>query len=172
MFNENIVKFLPPSRSKNQFALFTKFLGDSRLYGGGFDISKAIRYVLGSVKTPYTIFILVSDFIRTRKDSLDSLKLMGTRFESLAVIIRDRLDEELPGGDYQFSVQDPYSGKQMILDPGIARDRYRKNVLKQKAVIMDMLKKSSIDSLELITDKSFVIAVSSFLKGRSVGSRV
>ncbi len=172
MFSDDVVKILRPARTKNQFALFTKFLGDSSLYGGGFDINKAVNHILHTVKSPYTVFILVSDFIRTKKESLGSLKMMGTRFETLAVMIRDRLDEDLPESNYQFAVQDPYSGKQMILDPDLARDRYRKNVLKQKLLIRDMCRKSRIDLLELITDKSFVIAVSSFLRGRSMGSRI
>ncbi len=172
MFSDEVVKILRPARTKNQFALFTKFLGDSSLYGGGFDINKAISHVLQTVKSPYTIFILVSDFIRTKKKSLDDLRLMGSRFESLAVMIRDRFDEDLPDEGYQLAVQDPYSGKQMILDPGIAREKYRKNVIKQKLLIRDMMRKSRIDLLELITDKSFVISVSSFLRGRSMGSRI
>ncbi len=36
MFSDKVVKFLRPARTKNQFALFSKFLGDSSLYGGGF----------------------------------------------------------------------------------------------------------------------------------------
>ena len=147
-------------------------MGDSEFYGGGFDIEKAIKFILGNVKSPYTVFILVSDFIRTREENLDSLKLMGTRFESVAVMIRDPLDENLPDSDCQFAVQDPYSGKQMILDPGIARDRYRANVLRQKGMISYMCRRSRVDLLELITDKSFVVEVSSFLKKRAVGSRV
>ena len=128
--------------------------------------------MLHTIKSPYTVFILVSDFIRTKKEDLDSLRLMGTRFETLSVMVRDRLDEDLPDSGYQLAVQDPYSGKQMILDPSIARERYRKNVLKQKAMIRDMMRKSRIDLLELISDKSFTIAVSSFLRKRAMGARI
>lgn len=171
MFSDDVVKVLHPVNSKNQFALFTKFLSDSSFYGGGFDLQKAIDYVLRTVKSDYTIFILVSDFIRTKKNNLRDLRLMGSRFESIAVIVRDQLDENLPKTKYQFSVQDPYSGKQMILDPEIAAERYRKSVLRQKGLLKDMFKRSKIDVLELMTDKDFAIPVSCFLKGRSMGGR-
>ena len=171
MFSDDVVKVLYPSASKNQFALFTKFLSDSSFYGGGFDLNKAIDYVLRTVKSSYTVFILVSDFIRVRKDNLRSLRLMGSRFETLAVMIRDQLDENLPKMGYQFSVQDPYSGKQMILDPEIAAERYRKNVIRQKGLVMDMLKRSRVDFLGLMTDKSFAIPLSGFLRGRAMGGR-
>jgi hypothetical protein len=49
---------------------------------------------------------------------------------------------------------------------------YRKNVVRQKAAIKEMLKRSRIDLLELPTDKGFTIPVSGFLKGRALGGRV
>ena len=172
MFSGDVVKVLHPSSSKNQFALFTKFLSDSSFYGGGFDLNKSIDYALRAVKSPYTVFILVSDFIRTKKDNLRSLRLIGSRFETLAVMVRDQMDENLPKTKYQFSIQDPYSGKQMILDPEIAAERYRKNVIKQKGLVKEMLKRSRIDLLELMTDKSFSVPLSTFLRGRDGGVRI
>jgi len=172
MFNGEVAKVLHPSSSKNQFALLTKFLADTSFYGGGFDLNKAIDYVLKTVKSSYTVFILVSDFIRVRKDNLRNLRLMGSRFETLAVMVRDQLDENLPKTSYQFSVQDPYSGRQMILDPEIAAERYRKSVIRQKGLVMDMLKRSRVDFLGLMTDKSFAIPLSGFLRGRAMGARL
>jgi len=172
MFSDKVVKILRPLASKNQFALFTKFLSDSSFYGKGFDLNKAIEYVLKTVKSSYTVFILVSDFINTKKDSLRSLRLMGSRFETFAIMIRDQLDENLPKTSYQFSVQDPYSGRQMILDPEIAAERYRKNVIRQKGLVKEMLKRSRIDLLELMSDKGFAMPLSNFLRDRAMGVRV
>ena len=171
MFSNDVVKVLHPSGSKNQFALFTKFLSDANFYGGGFNLNKAIDYVLRTVKSSYTVFILVSDFINTRKDNLRSLRLIGSRFETFAVMVRDQVDENLPKTKYQFAVQDPYSGRQMILDPEIAAERYRKNAMKQRGLVKDMFKRSRIDFLGLMTDKGFAIPLSSFLRGRAMGAR-
>ena len=172
MFSDDIVKILHPSRSKNQFALFTEFLSDPNLYGGGFDLSKAIENALKITKSPYTVFIMVSDFIRTRKNSARSFRLIGSKFETLAVMVRDRMDENLPNTKYQFSVQDPYSGRQMILDPGIVAEKYKQNAIKQKEMMKELFKKARIDLLELVTDKEFSIPVSTFLKRRAGGGRV
>jgi hypothetical protein len=98
--------------------------------------------------------------------------LIGSKFEALAVMIRDKFDENLPKTGQQFSIQDPYSGRQMILDPSIAADVYRKNVVRQKGAVKEMLKHSRIDLLELPTEKGFTIPVSGFLKGRALGGRV
>jgi uncharacterized protein (DUF58 family) len=172
MFNDDVVKMLHASSNKNQFALFAKFLSDSSLYGGGFDLDKAIDHVLRRISSAYTVFILVSDFIKTRKSSSMSFRLIGSKFEALAVMVRDKFDENLPKTGQQFSIQDPYSGRQMILDPAIAAEMYRKNVVRQKGAVKEMLKRSRIDLLELPTEKGFTIPVSGFLKGRALGGRV
>lgn len=172
MFSDKVVKILRPSSGKNQFALFTRALSDSSLYGGGFDIDKAIDFSLRNINTPYTIFILVSDFIKTKKSNLRDLKLIGNRFETLAVVIRDRLDENLPRTKFQFSIQDPYSGRQMILDPEIASERFRQSAIRQKNLVFQMFKDSNIDHIELKTDENFSVPLSSFLRGRSKGARV
>ena len=172
MFSDKVVKVLHPSSGKNQFALFAKFLSDSSLYGGGFDFDKAVEHVTRRVSSDYTVFILVSDFIKTRKSSLKGLRLIGSKFETVAVMIRDKFDENLPETGQQFSIQDPYSGRQMILDPSIAAEVYRKNVVRQKGLIKEMLKRSRVDLLELQTDKGFTMPVSGFLRGRALGGRV
>ena len=172
MFSDDVVKILRPSRGKNQFALFMKFLSDSSFYGGGFDLNKGIEHVLRMSNSPYTVFILVSDFIKIKKNSARELRLIGSKFETLAVMIRDPLDENLPKTKYQFSVQDPYSGRQMILDPDIAAKRYRKNVVRQKEMMKEIFKHSRIDLLELVTDKGPVIPFSTFLKQRARGDRM
>jgi uncharacterized protein (DUF58 family) len=169
MFNDDVVKVLHPSSSKNQFALFTKLLADSEYYGGGFDLSKTIDTVLRTIKSSYTVFILVSDFIRTRKDIIRSFKLIGSRFETMAIMVRDPIDERLPDSSYQLSIQDPYSGRQMVLDPAIAGEKYRLSAAHQKAALREMFKKSQIDVIELDSSKSFIIPVSSFLKARAAG---
>jgi len=169
MFNEDVVKILHPSSSKNQFALFTKLLSDSSNYGGGFDLNRTMDTVLRTIKSSYTVFILVSDFVRTQKSAFKNLRLMGSRFETMAIMVRDPIDDALPNVSYQMSIQDPFSGRQMVLDPSLAAEKYKMSVLRQKAGLRDMFKKSQIDVLELDSSKSFIIPVSSFLRARAAG---
>ena len=172
MFSDDIVKILHPSNSKNQFAIFMKFLSDPSLYGGGFNLDKAMDNVLRTVNSSYTTFILVSDFIRTRKDIERRFMMIGSKFETIAIMIRDKMDENLPETNYQIAVQDPYTGKQIILDPDIAAEKFRISSLKHKGMLKDLFRKSKIDLLELNVEKSFAIPISSFLKNRAKGGRI
>lgn len=172
MFNDGPVKTLYPSNSKNQFLLFTKFLSDPRYYGGGFNLEKTIKEVLKFTKSTYTIFIIISDFINLKNDDEKIVKLLGSRFETMAIMIRDPFDDSLDKIPFQISIQDPHSKRQMTLDPGITTKKYEKGVAKQKEFIREIFKKSKIDLLELNTREKFVPHIVKFLKERSRGGRI
>jgi uncharacterized protein (DUF58 family) len=171
MFNNRVVKVLHPSNSKNQFSLFSKFLSDSSFYGGDFDFDSPIKHLLDTIGSARAFVVLISDFIKFKKASNKFLRLLGSRFETVALIIRDPMDERLPETGYQFSVQDPYSGRQVILDPAAAAEKFREMSLKQKAAMKELFKLSKIDFLELDSSKPFVFPVSIFLKSRATGRR-
>ncbi|MFA5061258.1 MAG: DUF58 domain-containing protein [Candidatus Pacearchaeota archaeon] len=172
MFNDGPKKILYPSNSKNQFLLFTKFLSDPKYYGGGFNLEKTIMEVLKFTKSAYTIFIVISDFINLKKEDETIIKILGSRFETMAIMIRDSLDESLDDLPFQISIQDPHSKRQMTLDPSITTKKYEESVAKQKELIRDIFKRSKTDLLELNIQEKFVPPTVKFLKGRSRGGRV
>lgn len=172
MFNEGPKKILYPSNSKNQFLLFTKFLSDSKYYGGGFNLEETIKEVLKFTKSDYTIFIIISDFINLKKEDEKIIKLLGSRFETIAIMIRDPMDDSLEKIPFQISIQDPYSKRQMTLDPDITKKEYEKSVAKQKEFVKEIFRKSKVDLLELSTRENFVSRTVSFLKERSRGGRI
>jgi|TARA_B100001971_G_C18257982_1_gene583928 uncharacterized protein (DUF58 family) len=172
MFSDKIVKTIHPSNSKNQFAIFMRSLSDPSLYGGGFNLDRAMDSALRTINSPYTTFILVSDFIRTRKDLDRRFMMVGSKFETIAIMIRDKMDENLPKINCQIAVQDPYTGKQVILDPSIAEEKFKLSSLKHKGMLKDLFRRSKIDLLELSVEKSFTLPISSFLKNRTKGGRI
>ncbi len=172
MFNENIIKIFRPSSNRNQFALFKKFLSEPSFYGGNFNIENAIKDILKIVKAEYTIFILISDFINLKKSDEQSLVLLGSKFETIAIMIRDPLDESLPNIPFQFSIQDPQSKRQMILDPTITQKKYKESVIEQKNLVKNIFEKSQIDFIEITTDKSFVNPLISFFNTRVKRRRI
>jgi uncharacterized protein (DUF58 family) len=171
MFNDKISKVLHPANGKNQFLIFTKFLSDTNLYGGGSNLNNAIEFTLKNIKTTHNVFVIVSDFLSIGKNIERNIFLLGSRFETMAIMLHDPFDENLPNTSIQFSIQDPNSSEQMILDPAIARERYRNAVIHHKNFIKEILKKSHIDFLELTSDKSFVIPLVTFLKNRALSRR-
>ncbi len=172
LFNNEIVKFVPPANGKKHFFMISQILSDSKFYGGDFSMDTPLDYVLKMVKTDYTIFIIVSDFIKMHKTVEMKLKMLSAKFETLAIMVRDPLDESLPLTNVQLSVSDPYSNRQIIIDPKIAYVQYKKSVMEQKKRLKELFIRTGVDLLELNTEKDFYLSLALFLKKRSVGERI
>ncbi len=172
MANNDVVKFLSASKGKNQFFLIKDFLSDSNYYNGEFDLRKAIDFSLDTIKSDYTVFIIVSDFIGLKRNTVKGLKFIGNRFETIAIMSRDEMDNKLPNFSHQLAVIDPVSGRSIVLDPKSVQKTYSKIVDYQKKKIKKILFDSNIDLLELDSNKSFFMPVSHFLRSRSRGDRI
>lgn len=169
LFSDKVIKFIPPSKTKNQFYLFLKYLSEGDFYGGKISFLSAIDYVLKNITSRSSVVILVSDFINLESGLEKQLRLLGTKFESFALMIRDPLDSSLPKVKGQIVLQDPYSNQQITIDPSLAAEIYKQNAAKQKSFVKQLLKTSGIDLLELETETSFVLPMVSFLNARARG---
>ncbi len=169
LFNKEIVKFIPPTNSKKQFGLIIRELENFNNYGGDFKIRDVINYLLKVIKNDYSIVFLVSDFIHLDKGLERELKLLSSRFETVGIMVRDILDEELPKVKEQLILQDPYSNRQILVDPVIAGEKYKQIALKQKRIVQELFKDSNIDLLDLKTNESPVIPMVRFLSQRAKG---
>lgn len=166
MFNDKDVKFLKPFKGKKQFYAFSKYLSETEWYGGNFNFKKMIDSVLLKVKSPFSVVIFVSDFIHLNNECEKNLHLLSSRFETIAIMVRDILDENLENLPQQLIIQHPFLQKQIIVDPETTAKKYREYALEQKKFVEKIFFKANIDLLQLHTDKSFVIPLVSFLKSR------
>ncbi|MFH1711546.1 MAG: DUF58 domain-containing protein [Nanoarchaeota archaeon] len=167
MFSDKLRKFIRPSKSRYQFSLLAESLSDASLYGGGFDMGSAIETSLKNIKAESPVVFLVSDFINIRKGFEKNLKLMSTRFETVALMIRDSFDDQLPNVNYQMSIQDPETGRQILVDPSTVAKKYQHLALNQKNAVKEIFKNTGVDLLELHTNEPFVIPLASFLRSRA-----
>ena len=171
MFSDNIVKFLRPSKSKNQFALFAKFLSDSSLYGGKSNLREVIDELLEREVNSSSVLVFISDFIGVNTGVERELRLISSKFETMSLMVRDPLDNEFPMTDTQLILEDPRTGRQMVVDTSVISEQYKEIVSEQKRKTKNLFKNNGIDLLELNTSQNFVMPVVSFLKSRSGGIR-
>lgn len=169
LFNKEVIRFIPPSNSKKQFGLIIRELENFNNYGGDFKIRDVINYLLKVIKNDYSIVFLVSDFIHLDKGLERELKLLSSRFETVGIMIRDILDEELPKVKEQLILQDPYSNRQILVDPVVAGEKYKQIALKQKNIVKQLFKDSNIDLLDLKANESPVLPLVKFLSQRAKG---
>lgn len=172
MLNDDVVKFVEAKKGKKQFELIQEVLKDSKHYHGSFNLKKAIDRVLDTIKSEYTIFIIISDFLDLKKDVIKKMKFLGNKFETIAIMSRDKLDNEIPNFGQQVALTDPISGKTLIIDPKSIDKMYKKIVDAHKKRLKQVFFDSNIDLLELNINESFFLPVAQFLRSRSKGERI
>jgi uncharacterized protein (DUF58 family) len=172
LYNHDVVSYVEPSQGKKHFFQLIEVLSDPKNYGGSYAIQKPLEFILNTVNFEYSVFILVSDFIKTRLNAERVLGMLSHRYETIAVMVRDPLDEALPDTKHQFVISDPYSERQIIVDPELAGEEYKRVVQENKNKVLDVFKKVNIDVLQLNTGTEFYMPVASFLRGRSGNQRV
>jgi uncharacterized protein (DUF58 family) len=172
LYNDDVVKYIPPGLGKKHFFLLLNTLLNSENYGGLFSIDKPSDFLLNLIKSNYNLFILVSDFIGFSKKSETTLKKLSANSETIAVLMRDPLDETLPKNCPQLMISDPYSDKQILVDTDLAREIYEESVLKQKNRLKSIFLRSNIDSIDLNICDDFYLPFFNFLKSRTHENRI
>jgi uncharacterized protein (DUF58 family) len=170
MFNEKIVKHIPPNMGVKQYFVITKALSDPKLYDGKIDFIKSIKQISSSLKRG-TILIIVSDFIGFKGEWKEYLKSISSKFEIIGMMVRDPRDYEIPPGVGQIVLSDPYSDKEILIDTEEIKERYEEEVKKQVKEIKKTFVESKSDFLELRTDRPFLYELVRFFLMRKKKAR-
>jgi len=166
-FGETIKEFVPPTFGKTHFVRFMNSLTSASTYGGDSRLENALNFVLNYVDKSVASIILVSDFIKINDKVKNKLGLVANTFETMALIIRDPMDKNLPDIHAELVLEDPSSHERILINPSLAKKNYEKFVLEQEISLMKNFLDLNIDVLELTTDKPFVANLATFIKQRA-----
>jgi len=172
MFTDKVVKYLGPGKSENHFYIMLRQLLTPEFYGGQYNLSNALNFVMNTTAERSLAFI-VSDFIGLEKGWDSAIKQASGKFDGVAVMVRDPRDQRLPPDVGQVVIADPFSDREMLIDCNDKEGRmeYESYSKKEEEKIKDTLKNARWDMLEVTTDKSFVIPLIEFLKRREIAFR-
>lgn len=134
MFCDGLRSYLPPSYGMIQYRKILRELVNPENYDGPGDLGTAMGVCMQRLK-PNTILILITDFLQIDEGWEKPLKVASRKFEIIPLIIRDPRDEEMPEGVGQITVENPYTGEQVLIDAGSIREKYSqmsKELLEQK----------------------------------------
>lgn len=165
LFNDKIVKAIPPKTGKRQYFVMNHILTNPRLYGGNFDLSATLEYITGYLKRN-TLLVIVSDFIGLKQGWNELFEIASQKFEIIGVMIEDPLDITMPTNVGQIIIQDPFSNKELLIDPDTIREEYERNAKNKKERIREIFSKTGSDLLELRTDQDFVTPIIRFFEKR------
>ncbi len=165
MFTDEVKKFLPPKLGKRQYYIILKALSNPRNYDGNFDFSKAM-VLLSSTLRKGSVVVLISDFIGLKPDWQKNLDILSKKFDVVGIMIRDPLDNELPGKVGPIVISDPYSDEEILFDPEKIRDKYAKLTEAEREYIKSEFMKRKCSFFELETTQHFESKIPLFFKKR------
>jgi uncharacterized protein (DUF58 family) len=166
VYNENIKDVILPRRGNTHFQYFAEVLSDSSTYGGRSHIESALDFLADYVDASVKGVVFMSDFTRMPQEIQNRLDMIGRKFETFAIMVKDPLDRELPDVNAEVAVEDPATGQQIIVNPHIAKDFYAKYTKAEDERVSGMFKHAGIDLLSLSTDKPFASMLANFLSER------
>lgn len=153
-----------------QFYFFAKDLRNTKLYGGNSDLKKVLKILTPHLKKVSAVFI-ISDFINIDEECAKIFKEFALKYETIGIMVRDRVDVQLPNLNREVIVEDIYTGEQRLINPGLIRHQYERNAIEQKNKIEKIFKVAGADLLTLYTDKDFITPLVNFLTSRVKGRR-
>ncbi|MFP4424004.1 MAG: DUF58 domain-containing protein [Candidatus Woesearchaeota archaeon] len=156
-FNDDVLNNINPNVGSAQYYKIVHELTNTQNYGGGFNLTKALRKTTLILRKQRAMIILVSDFLGLTDTAWeDYVKSISTRFDLLPIMIKDPVDMTLPEHKGELIIEDPYSREQIMVNPTSMKEEYEKNARQQENKIIQTFKKYNVEVLKLKTDKPFM----------------
>jgi hypothetical protein len=114
----------------------------------------------------HSILMIVSDFIGFTEADKRFLRTASRKYDTVALIVRDPRDNELPQGLNLVTVCDPYTERQMVVDVDKIREEFAENVAKEISELQVFFRQNRINHVFLDTSKPFIAPVIKFFKER------
>ncbi|MBI2449271.1 DUF58 domain-containing protein [Candidatus Pacearchaeota archaeon] len=166
LFSDGIKRFIPPKNGRNHFFLLIDSLRKGEIYGGPSHVAKTLNQLLNELPSNTNAVFVVSDFFNVGKEHEHSINLFSARFETIGMMVRDFRDESLEGLKNELYLEDPETGKQIIVDPKLVRYNYRSYTLHQEKMVENFFKNSGADFIKFLTNAKFAPRFAAFLKER------
>jgi len=163
MFNDDIVKYIPPSMGQSHYFSILQALQDVNSYGRSWDFCKAVKFLMniqGSRKNQ--VVFLISDFIGLKGDWKHAMRSLAHKYKVNAVVIRDPVDMELPEIFESIILGDPDSHNQMLVDPAAISKSYKSATNRRLKELESELVKMDAGHMFLRIDKPFAPEVAKF----------
>ncbi|MEK6937147.1 MAG: DUF58 domain-containing protein [Nanoarchaeota archaeon] len=164
--SDKLTDIVIPKVNRNLYYKLSRSLVNPEIYGGGYDLEKALKKCIEILKRN-SVLIIISDFIGLKGDWEESLKKASHKLDVIGIMVRDPRDKEIPENSNMIVIEDPFTSKQIILDPSTeVREKYRKFVDKEEREISEAFYKAHAGLLKLTTDQPFMVPLINFFKRR------
>lgn len=163
LYNDKIERMRRPELGNKQFEIFVNDISDPLIYEGKSDLNKILDLETGCLDKSTSLVFLISDFIRMDESYKKNLETLSSLYETVAIIIRDPLDNSLPDSNKEIIIQNSDSGEKLLINLKVAKKSYEINAADQLNMVKKIFKDCNIDFLELSTAESSSQGIAEFL---------
>ena len=167
---------LRPSKGKKHAQRILRELIDSQPGLSPFTLSDALRELGRTHKRRAVVFVL-SDFLsglnnRGEPEWAKPMRMLARKHELVALQLTDPMEFDLPRAGL-IRMHDPISGRRYSIDTSSrrVRDRYRKQAMREQALIEETCNRARVDRVQLSTAESFVDPLYRYFQQREMRRR-
>ncbi|UCC47694.1 MAG: DUF58 domain-containing protein [Gemmatimonadota bacterium] len=164
LFTDRIEQFVPPKKGRRHALRLIRDLLAFEPSARGTDLSVALDYI-GRILRHRAIVFLISDFQDSNFEK--SLKVVSRRHDLVAVTVGDPRERELPDVGY-LELIDAETDQRIVLDSGnrFVREQFEHLATEDEARLRRLLRRLSVDQIEIQTDRSYVLPLINFFRAR------
>lgn len=146
-------KIIPPKQDRAQYFRLLEELSKSDNYGGRRDLQWAFKEMLNT-KDQGIIFV-VSDFLNFSKDEAEVMSLLAKKFDMYAFVVRDKVEKYLPRNLNAVCIEDPSTGRTIIVNLKQVRKEYQQVMEEDEARLNELFLEHNIDMQIFYTHQPF-----------------
>ncbi len=164
LFSDRVEQFVPPKKGRRHALRLIRDLLAYEPSGRGTSLSIALDYV-GRVLRHRAIVFLISDFLDSGFEK--PLKVISRRHDVVAITVSDPRERELPDVGF-LELFDAESDQHIVLDSGnrFVREQFEYLATEEETRLSRLLRRLSIDQIEIQTDRSYVPPLIAFFRAR------
>ena len=166
IFDEGIRRFIPPRKGRRHVLRVVREVLGGEAHGSGTDLGGALEYACRVFRRRAVLFVL-SDFLAEGFER--PLRIANGLHDVVAVVVSDPWEWELPRGGI-LALEDAESGELISLDSAdrSVRKLYKEDAMRRRARLRASFHASGVDSIELVTDRPYVIPLMDFFRKRAL----
>jgi hypothetical protein len=162
-----------PLGGMRRFNFLAHELSSPENYGGrSKKLDNVLEFFVDYLDKSINAVFIISDFLNLGNNFSKNFQIFSQKFETIPIMVRDNLDETLPVLDSEFTLEDPSSGEQIVVNSVVAKREYEKKAFYDKKLLFGMFNDAGVEPLEIKTHESFIGKLVEFLNERAKKKRV
>ena len=165
LFSDVVELFVPPKKGRRHVLRMIRDLFAHKPASKGTDLSLALNHLLRVLRR-HSIVLILSDFMDSGYET--PLKMLARRHDVVGIHLLDPREQNIPDVGL-LELTDAETGETVVVDTASTHARHliSENMYSQQMELAALLKRASVDRVEIRTDESYVEPLVSFFRRRN-----